>query len=162
MIYLVDANTMIRSARDDFPMDRDQDFWEWLNQLFQSGNMKIPECICKEVLGKGDALSTWVSERLNMLRLPDKSAMTYWTSVLRAYGNPNQKDLEKIQNDSMLVAHALSKNGHGTVVTYEKYKDSPVSGNIKIPTVCERLHIPCITLPRFLWQWIPGQNPPNS
>lgn len=152
MMYLFDANTLIRSARDDFPMDREPAFWEWLDQLFQRDEMKIPECICEELLRYDDKLSAWVGEKRDLLQRLDAPAFAYWTRVLEAYRNPTAKDLERIQNDSLLVAHALSLNGDGTVVTYEKYKDSPVSGNIGIPTVCQRLRIPCMTLPRFLWE----------
>ena len=42
MLYLLDANVLIDSNRDYYPIERVPEFWEWLAHVGKQGFVKIP------------------------------------------------------------------------------------------------------------------------
>lgn len=63
-----------------------------------------------------------------------------------------EEDLEIIGADPYVIAHAAVCRG--TVVTEEARQDEAMRAlkNIRIPTVCERMQVRCITFHHFLWE----------
>lgn len=154
MTFLFDADTLIRSARQDLTFAQFSNFWNWLEQLAHKRIVQIPECICNELLRSEDPLSSWIRAKKPCLQRSDTLALEHWKTVIAAYGTISESDLERIQNDSMLIAHALSLQGNGVVVSYENHKNATAIKNMKIPTICGKLRVPCIQLPSFLWQML--------
>lgn len=49
MVYLLDANVLIRAHEDYYPIDRIPQFWAWLASLGGAGTAKIPFEIYGEI-----------------------------------------------------------------------------------------------------------------
>ena len=62
MLYLVDANTLIRANADYYPIDRIPGFWTWLIDQGIAGAVKIPQEIAAEVTIGTDAVATWLRD----------------------------------------------------------------------------------------------------
>ena len=152
MKYIFDANILIRSSRIDFEKDKDEfnDFMHWLISLIKSGVIIIPESVCAEILGGDDLLAEWCKNHVKKHKIDDSVAAPFLQRALEAYGAEDTKTIEKIQSDAFVIAHAMAHDG--TVVTYEKESQATSAKNKKIPSICEKLGIPCITLPVFIWR----------
>ena len=49
MLYLLDANVLIRAHEDYYPIDRVPQFWVWLLGLAEAGHAKLPFEIYHEI-----------------------------------------------------------------------------------------------------------------
>ena len=150
MTYYFDTNILVTAARHDFPLASSQTFWEWLVKLGASGEIRIPEMVYREI-GKGDdELAVWVKQHKNVLFAPTEESLPSLELVLNAYENPIQETtLERIKADPYVVAHAHANAS--TVVSYENPKNATVGHNKKIPIICQKLGVPCMRFPQFLW-----------
>lgn len=61
-MYLIDANVLIRAHGDFYPIDRVPQFWDWLIEQGQRGNVKIPPEIYDEITAGDDALAKWAKD----------------------------------------------------------------------------------------------------
>ena len=60
MLYLLDANVLIRAHEDYYPLDRVRPFWDWLIVEAAAGHTKMPFEIYDEI-----ASSEWSFEGLD-------------------------------------------------------------------------------------------------
>ena len=152
MKYIFDANVLIRSKRIDFEKDKDElnDFLNWVLSLIKNGAIIIPDRVYDEILCGDDLLAEWCKKDVKKYKTDDSIAAPYLQKVLEAYEAKDDKTIELIQSDAFVVAHALACGG--TVVTYEKISQATSAKNKKIPAICEKLGISCITLPTFIWR----------
>lgn len=150
MTYFLDSNFLIDAKNLHFPINRNPDFWCWLVQLGQSGLLRIPEAVHDEVNRGNDDLVEWVNIHQEIFFCKTAECVFTLPQALSGYGEPTDTDLEFLKADPYVIAHALAMRG--TVVTGEKPKDTVVIKNKKIPTICEGLHVPCLTLPSFMWE----------
>ena len=60
MLYLLDANVLIRAHEDYYPIDRIPQFWDWLHQNATAGNVKIPFEIYNEIAISSGPLGDWI------------------------------------------------------------------------------------------------------
>ena len=149
MIYFLDTNFLISAKNWHFPFSAKPDFWLWLLALGKSGTVKIPETVHSEVNHGQDELVDWINANKDIFQCKTQECLYSLPQVLTGYGKPSETDLEFLKADPYVIAHAMV--ARGTVVTDEKTKDTPVIKNKKIPTVCDGLNIPCITMPNFMW-----------
>ncbi|MET1027883.1 MAG: DUF4411 family protein, partial [Dongiaceae bacterium] len=49
MLYILDANVLIRAHEDYYPIDRVPQFWEWVMQISSAGRIKMPYEIHGEI-----------------------------------------------------------------------------------------------------------------
>ena len=95
-------------------------------------------------------LNGWAQHK-SLFWKPSSSCRKEFAQVIQAYesiwGKPSLEQLDKLNADPYVIAHALAVQG--TVVTNEVRNHS--AKDVKIPNVCDKLSLPCITLPRFLW-----------
>jgi hypothetical protein len=140
LIYLLDANVLIDSNRDYYPLSRVPEFWEWLLYYGQQGNVKTPIEIYEEVKNGNDDLAEWMKqeETQNALLLnEDVEVATVANVIDQGYASDLTDDeVEKIGRDPFLVAHALRHNESRCVVTTEISKPSKQRANRKLPDVC--------------------------
>ena len=156
MKYIFDSNILIRSSRIDFEKDEFIGFLNWVFNYVKSGVIMIPESVYYEISRGDDLLAEWCKENIKKLRIDDSLAAPFLQKVLEAYKANDANTIEKIQNDAFIIAHALACGG--TVVTYEKESRASSASNKKIPSICEKLGISCITLPAFMWRLLGQQN----
>lgn len=139
MLYLLDANTLIRANGDYYPIERIPQFWGWLIECGQAGSVKIPNEIADEVAAGRDEVSEWLkgSDAKTALRLEERVDVSSLRHVVANGYAPDldATEMQKIGKDPFLVAYALAKTDR-TVVTEELSRPSKQRANRKVPDVC--------------------------
>ena len=137
MLYLLDANVPIDANRDYYPIDRIPEFWEWLVDLGNSGQVKIPQEIYEEVVAGTDAVSGWLKEHANAMRLEEQVSEELVTRVIeQGYAaDLNDDEIENVGQDPFLIAYALANPANRVVVSNENSRPGRQRGNRHIPDV---------------------------
>lgn len=145
MLYLLDANTLIRANADYYPIDRIPQFWDWLIECGNVGLAKIPNEIADEVTAGRDEVADWLrgTAAKTALRLNERIEVASLRHVVTNGYAPDldAAEMQKIGKDPFLVAYALGKTDR-TVVTKELSKPSKQRSNRKVPDVCDACGIP--------------------
>lgn len=165
MLYLLDANVLIRAHHDYYPLDRLPGFWEWVCGQAEAGAIKMPFEIHREVAKGNDALAKWIRQSRieKALRLDEEVDQGTLQRVLDIGYGPNltEDEIEEAGGDPFLVAYGtvagtvryraglprrtLMGDSQRTVVTKEVSKPSRRRGGTKLPDACQRLGVPWIT-----------------
>lgn len=148
MLYLLDANVLIRAHEDYYPIDRIPQFWEWLVSMGKNGTVKIPHEIYSEIEVSRGMLHDWLVDKGNStyLLLDQQTIPADANKIVEiGYGkNLNESEIDQIANDPFLVAYALRDLENTTIVTKEVSAPSKQRANRKIPDVCKQFDIHCI------------------
>ena len=148
MLYLIDANALIRAHEDYYPLDRVPQFWTWLEREALAGRIKMPLEIHNEIAISRGPLRDWICERhiRQALVLDEEANAELVDRVLtEGYGEDlTDSDLEKIGEDAFLIAYALAEEDR-VVVTKETSKPSKQRANRKVPDVCNTLQVKWMT-----------------
>lgn len=146
MAYLLDANIFIQGKNLYYGFDICPGFWEWLIQANAQGVVFSIDRVEGELVGLGDDLSTWASQRGNgfFLKpdnalLPSLRAVSTWASTQNY--EPGAVNLFLQVADYYLVAYAHA-HGH-IVVTHEV--SSVSAKKIKIPDACIGNGVSCMS-----------------
>ena len=148
MIYLIDANVLIRAHEDYYPLDRVPQFWTWLEQEALAGNIQMPFEIHNEIAISRGLLKEWICDQkikqaLILDEEPDDDLVD--RVLIEGYGeNLTDSDLEKIAQDPFLIAYALAAEDR-VVVTKETPRPRAQRANRKIPDVCDTLNLKWMT-----------------
>ncbi len=139
MLYLLDANILIRANGDYYPIERIPQFWDWLIECGRAGCVKIPREIADEVIAGNDTVADWLKETdaKTALRLDERVDVTSLRHVVSNGYAPDldATEMQKIGKDPFLVAYALGKTDR-TIVTKELSQPSKLRSNRKVPDVC--------------------------
>lgn len=145
MLYLLDANVLIRADEDYYGFDQVPQFWQWLYAQCQAGNIKMPLEIWQEVAGSRTQLGEWINDGdvKDALLLDEEADQTLVNDVLtKGYGPAlTDAELEKIGQDPFLVAYARVAADR-VVVTKEVSSPSKLRANRKVPDVCNTFGTP--------------------
>jgi hypothetical protein len=152
MAYLLDANVLMEPHRHYYAFDLCPGYWDFLDQAFAAGRIRSIQAVLTECQENADALSAWASARPAFF--PPQTAATAigmsrvsrWVMAHANY-TPAAKAAFLGDADAILIAEALG-GGH-TVVTYET-REPNRQVKVKIPDVCDALHVPCLRLPDAL------------
>lgn len=148
MLYLLDANVLIRAHQDYYPLDRMGGFWAWICVQAEAGAIKMPAELHEEVQAGTDELAQWIVQPhvKDVLLLDEEVDQQVFQRVLdRGYGQDLTEDeIEETGRDPFLVAYALMGDAR-TIVTKEVSKPSRTRGHTKLPDACNRLDVRCIT-----------------
>lgn len=145
MLYLLDANVLITADRLYYPMDRIPQFWTWVLEQSNIGNIKIPYEIYDEMAdGKADDLVRWLKTNKDVILLDEEVDVILLQEVIDGgYAEGlNDVELDQIAKDPFLVAYARMKSNR-CVVTLEQSSPRKQRANRKIPDVCNTFGIPC-------------------
>jgi hypothetical protein len=144
LLYLLDANVLIRAHEDYYGIDRVPQFWDWLLKVAKAGQVKMPFEIYQEIAISRGPLCSWitVAATKKALVLDEEVDQDLVEQVLNQGYGPNltDSDLEKIGQDPFLVAYALATDDR-VVVTKEVSSPSKQRANRKVPDVCTDLGI---------------------
>lgn len=144
MLYLIDANVLIRAHEDYYPLERVPQFWTWLEQQAIADRIKIPFEIHNEIAVSTGSLRDWIcSKEIRETLVLDEEADADLVETVLTEGyaaNLTDSDLEKIGQDPFLIAYALAAEDRA-VVTKETPKPSARRANRKIPDVCDTLNV---------------------
>jgi hypothetical protein len=150
VLYLLDADSLIRADSTYYALKRFPVFWDWLRHNGSAGNVKVPIEQYEEVVtGKG-GLVTWLrEENTKSALLFDEEAEPALVAEVTANGyaaDLDDAELEKIGRDPFLIAYGYAAIGERCVVTLEVSAPSKQRANRKVPDVCAMLGVPCTTL----------------
>ncbi len=153
--YWIDADTLIRAKNEAYPFGTPvgDPFWSWLAGLVEAGIVVAPEKVYKELVeGRktADQLAQWVKTRkqMGLCIKPDKAVDGHATAIADyVFTNPQYPPHQQVEfakgGDAWLIAHALHDGG--TVVSMESDR-FPNSQRVRIPDVCHKFDVLCITL----------------
>ena len=148
MLYLIDANVLIRAHEDYYPLDRVPQFWSWLEREALAGRIKMPFEIHNEIAISSGPLKDWICDRRikQSLVLDEEVDAALLERVLtEGYGeNLTDVDIGKIGQDPFLIAYALATEDR-VVVTKETPRPGAQRANRKIPDVCDTLNVKWMT-----------------
>jgi len=147
VLYLLDANILIRAHADYYAIDRVPQFWDWLLHHAGAGAIKIPLEIYDEMEegGRprpGDLFLPFLrrAEVKRALILREEVIPDNVTTVLTlGYGGPAPDDqaLEEMGKDPFLIAYALTDVRGRCVVTAEISRRTQTGARAKIPDACQ-------------------------
>lgn len=155
MLYLLDANVLIRAHEDYYPIDRIPQFWEWLANEAVSGHAKMPLEIHDEIASARGPLKDWVTDThvRSVIVLSEEVDRDLLNRVIDTAYAPDltEDELDEAGRDPFLVTYALM--GHArTVVTKEVSRTSKTRGRRKVPDACTIMGVPWMTDFRFYQQ----------
>jgi Domain of unknown function (DUF4411) len=150
VLYLLDADTLIRADRTYYPLKRFPVFWEWLLYHAGVGNVKIPQEQYDEVVaGKGE-LVDWVSDKKkkDLLLLPGIVDPALVSQVIEQGYAPDldETELQTVGKDPFLIAYGLVSIADRTIVSFEVSAPAKQRANKKVPDVCAGFGLKCITM----------------
>jgi hypothetical protein len=141
MKYSFDTSAFIEAWIRHYPYDVFPVVWEHLDGLIQNNHLKASDEVSRELEEHGDELWAWVKRRKKRLFIPLESAIQRRaTRILQQFPGLAKNDRTRRDADPFVIA--LAGVHDLIVVTYENSKPS----NPRMPDVCQRLDIPCITL----------------
>lgn len=149
MLYLLDANVLITAQNLYYPINQVPEFWEWLQYMGESNQIKIPVEIIEEIKEgpkhiEQDLLYAWIHENSNLeaIRLDEEIHIDLVRRVVEeGYANDLTDDeVEQIGRDPFLIAYAMTSPDR-CVVTTEVSKSSKRRQNRKIPDVCQTMGV---------------------
>ncbi len=144
MLYLLDANVLIRAHEDYYPLERIPQFWDWLKEMGNDGVIKVPHEIYSEVSIATGPLGKWLNEKdsKNSLLLDEEVDLDLLQYVINdGYAtNLTDDEVEKMGRDPFLIAYALD-NKNRAVVTKEVSKPTKTRANKKVPDVCNQINV---------------------
>lgn len=142
MMYLIDANVLIDANDYFYPINRIPQFWRWLIDQGEAGNIKIAEEIYQEITGTG-SLPTWLKQRevKDALLLEEQAdPLLVQRALDQGYQAQDPRfydgELEKIGRDAFLVAYGLA-DPRRVIVTREVTKRTKRLGSSKLPDACD-------------------------
>lgn len=152
MLYLLDANVLIRAHEDYYPLDRVRPFWEWLAGEAVAGRAKMPFEIYDEIARSQGPLRDWIVDpdiRDNLV-LDEEVDQAVFNRVLNEAYAPDLTDdeLEEAGRDPFLIAYALMERERA-VVTKEISKPGKKRGRRKVPDACDIMGVAWMTDFRF-------------
>lgn len=150
MLYLLDADTLIRGDREFYPLRRFPVFWRWLLHQGENGQAKIPIEQYEEITVGNGELVDWLREAevKDALVLDEEADPDVIAEVLaRGYANNlNEDEVELLGRDPFLISYALTDPRNRTVVTFEVSAPNQRRGKRKIPDGCAPFGIQCCNL----------------
>lgn len=145
MVYLLDANVMIRAHEDYYPIDRIPQFWTWLVSLGVAGTAKVPYEIYGEIAVSTGSLHDWLTDATTsqaMLFDQRIDPANLNTVLTQGYApDLNDSEIEEIGQDPFLIGYALADVVNFTVVTKEVSAPSKQRANRRVPDVCKTFGI---------------------
>lgn len=150
MLYLLDADTLIRADSTYYPLQRFPVFWDWLRYNGTAGMVKVPLEQYEEVVaGHGDLVDWLKDDETKKALLLDEEADPALVAEVTAEGyapDLDEAELEKVGRDPFLIAYGYAAVGERYVVTFEVSAPRKTRANRKVPDVCGALGVQCRTL----------------
>lgn len=142
MKYSIDTSALIEGWYRRFPPDIVPGFWDNLDELIQSGNLKATEEVLVELEKKHDVIHNWVKERENLFILIDEEIQFVVREILSNHKTLIDSRRNRSSADPFVIA--LAKINSSIVITEELPTQS--DNRPHIPDVCDALNIEYINL----------------
>jgi Domain of unknown function (DUF4411) len=149
LLYLLDADTLIKADGLYYPPARFPVFWDWLRHVGAENRLKVPKEQYEEVTAGKGQLVHWLkdAETRDALLLDEQADPALVAEVtLRGYGVLDEAGLVKVGHDPFLIAYGYAARESRCVVTFKVSAPRKLGANRKIPDVCADLGVECYTL----------------
>lgn len=144
MLYLLDANALIRADADYYPLGRVPPFWDWLLMQAQSGKIKMPFEIYDEIASASGPLKDWITdpEIRKAVILEEEVDPDIFNEIidLGYAADLNDTEQQKIGRDPFLIAYARMGSDR-IVVTKEVSRPAKLRANRKVPDICDHFGV---------------------
>ena len=150
-LYCLDANVLIEAWNGYYSPQLCLSYWEVLQDLGRSDRIFLPHDVGQEILRTQDKLAEWLSEGSIPIR---KNTQASGLALARIFATDERHErlVDNIKGRSLadpwVIAHAMETGA--TVVTREKATAESGSKRIRIPDVCCKMGVRCITDFQFL------------
>lgn len=142
--YCIDTNALIDLWRRVYPPDIFQSLWKDIEKLVSDGSLISPREVFNELVKKDDELLKWAKNHKTMFKDLDDEQVKQVRNILNDFSNLVDQNKTTPDADPFVIALAISQNW--TVITSEK---PGVGGRPKIPDVCNKYNVKCISLIDF-------------
>jgi hypothetical protein len=150
VLYLLDADTVIRADSTYYPLKRFPVFWQWLRHNGSAGIVKIPIEQFEEIVVGAGELVDWLNEQENSEALLfGEEADPELVAAVTADGyaaDLNEAELVTVGRDPFLIAYGFAAADERCVVSFEMSAPSKIRAHRKVPDVCASLGVKCVTL----------------
>ncbi len=153
MIYVFDSSPLVDIFKHYYP-ENFPSFWENFEKNIGNNSIVSVRSVKTELTDRGDALSDFV-KKYDIFTMPtdeetDFVATIFGIEHFRQLISKKARLSGKETADPYVIAKA--KIMDACVVTQEKHKPNAA----KIPNVCERFSVPCVSLEEFMKQegWV--------
>ena len=142
---MLDANVIIASWRDHYPIEIFPGFWECLSQESRSGKLRIIDRVRRDEILSPDALLGWLDEHWNgrFSSTRERSVVDCFREMQRwVRENPQFSEAaedEFARNADGWIA-AFCKVNHVVLVTNEVF-DANAKGRVPLPNLCKQFEI---------------------
>jgi hypothetical protein len=148
LLYLLDANVLIRAHEDYYGLEQVPQFWDWLREVAAADIVKMPYEIHDEIAVSTGPLKNWITHTdiKEALILAEEVDAAVLNEVLAQGYSPDLTDseLEKIGRDPFLISYARMAADR-IVVTKEVSRPSAQRANRQVPDVCNAFGVQCMT-----------------
>lgn len=159
MAYWIDSGVLITAARGPYRFKMIPQFWQYMHTQFESGVLQMTRIAYEEITEEGydDDLEHWCKSRkkYGLCKNETKSVQERYATIANYLEtDPKyQRKPELVRDflsgaDGWTIAHAMSSNPSGIVVT-EEIERAP-KGKIKIPNVARVFDVKCLSLSQML------------
>lgn len=142
--YVIDTNALIDLWRRHYPRDVFRTLWQKIEGLITSGELVAPQEVLKELQRQRDELYAWAKKQKCFKDL-DRDQIERVKHILKEF--PSLVDEKKTVPDADPFVIALALEKGWKVVSSE----NPAGASVRkrIPDVCARYKIVCLTLLEF-------------
>ena len=162
MVYLIDTSAIIDAKKHHYSFGRQRPFWLWLARQIHIGKVVVIAQVCDEIAVGNDELAEWIAGFAEQARSEPVSypghlrEMEEW--IMANYPEDAFQLFTDVSKEGMkpadpyLISHALHQQEQGLeehVVVTQEVPSFP-GGKVKIPDVCRKFGVRCITLSEML------------
>jgi hypothetical protein len=156
MPYWIDAGVLIQAHRGYLTRSILPQFWEYLDEHLDGGQLRMPRLAYKEITegGYDDELVAWCKPRkrrglcVNETKAVQERYGQLCAYVQEEFGNKPQQARKWFGDaDGWVIAYAMATGG--AVVT-EEHARSSAKSQIKIPRLCRAFDVECINTATLL------------
>lgn len=146
--YWLDSNIFIEGKKDPYGFDIAPRFWTLLDELIENVQISCPRQVYDELMDAQDDLKGWAQNRRasGLFLDPDQRVQEAVRDiaqyVVERYPDNQARRRFLDRADPWVIAHAIAHGG--AVVTFESRAPAN-SQQVKIPNVCHRFDVRCIT-----------------
>jgi hypothetical protein len=144
VLYLLDADTLIRADNLYYPPKAFPVFWPWLVHMGACHTIKIPQEQYEEITNGTGGLVDWLKDdevKGALIFAEEANPAIVGEVTLNGYGELDENGLEKVGKDPFLISHGYAEKAQRTIVTFEVSAPSKKGANRKIPDVCGDLGV---------------------
>lgn len=147
MIYLLDADTVIKVDNRYYPPRRFRPVWDWIEKTAAEGKIKIPIEQFEEITaGRGDLVDYLKQKEIKESLVLEEEANPELVAQVTYMGyaeDLNEAEIAQIGRDPFLISYGLADSENRKVVSFET-RANKQRQNKKVPNVCDELGVGCI------------------